>query len=424
MLNTTFIKEPLSQKNLLFSVLIGISIVISLAFAYIYSASASGNIVKITSKWGQMENPTIAIDNSDNTILAWQAKGEKSYEIMFQKFDNYGIPVGFPKRANRYRPNDQQNPRIAMGKDGDYVMVWQSYQQDGSGTGIYGRHFSADGKKISDEFRANTFLIGNQSNPDIAMNEAGQYVIVWMSEGQNGFLKDIHAQIFNSEGEKIGKEIKVSSGERRIEDSPSVAIDRKGNFMVVWQGYKNDDWNIYGQIFDSTGNRKSDNDILVNKTTEFEQQHPDVVTIASNKFMVVWSNQTLHDILETTMENISGQIFMTSGNKSRNEFMITSPIFGHQEHPSVTQISLSEAYITWENYFKHGDDANAWNIYGKVMLSNGTGNSDLEQISDVTDRWNKNPMIASNGDREIGVIWTSLNHKKYKTAIHYKKISD
>lgn len=411
-----------SKRNTFLFVLLGISILVSIVFAYILMANAGSNIIKITSKWGQMKNPTIAIGGLGDTVLVWQDKGGQTYEIMYQIFNASGMPVGVPGRANRYRPNDQSNPSVAMDESGNFIIVWQSYKQDGSGAGIYARNFSYDGKSVTKEFRANTYVIGSQSYPNVAMSDSGDFVITWVSEQQNGYVKDIHAQIFNSMGEKIGKEIKVGTGVHEIEDTPSVSMDKYGNFIIVWQGRDKNDWNIYGQIFDINGNRVSESDILINTTTDCNQKQPDVSIMGSSQFIVVWNNQSMHDVLEVTMENINGQIFKKTGSKSGGEFEITSPTFGHQEHPSVTQTAFSEAYVSWGNYNKNGTNSNEWAIYGQAVRSNGTNSGEMVKISADEDRWNKSPVVASNGDGVLGVIWTSLNHVKYKKAVHYKKL--
>ncbi len=422
MTNNSFIQQFSSKRNILLSLLLGISMIISMVFVYKFSANAAQNIIKITSKWGQMGNPVIGIGGPGNTVLVWQDSGGKSYEIMYQIFDGSGMPVGIPGRGNKYRPNDQSNPAIAMDKYGNFIIVWQSYKQDGSGAGIFARSFSHDGKIITKEFRANTYLIGNQAYPDIAMNDSGDFVITWISEGQNGFAKSIHAQMFNSMGERVGKEIKVGSSAYDVEDSSAISIDKYGNFMIVWESREESDWNIYGQIFDYNGNRVSESDILINTTTDYDQEHPDISTIGSSQFMVVWKNESMHDILESSMENINGQVFNKTGSKSGDEFEITSATLGHHEHPSITQTSSSKAYVTWENYSKNGSNSKTWCIYGQVVQSNGTISGDFEKISDDADRWNKAPVVASNGESVLSAIWTSLNHKKYKRAIHYKRL--
>ncbi|MDO5309716.1 MAG: trypsin-like peptidase domain-containing protein [Planctomycetia bacterium] len=50
-----------------------------------------------------------------------------------------------PTRANVYTDGAQQYPSVAMDADGDIVVVWESYNQDGSGWGVFGRRFLSNG---------------------------------------------------------------------------------------------------------------------------------------------------------------------------------------------------------------------------------------------------------------------------------------
>ena len=47
-------------------------------------------------------------------------------------------PVGVETQVNTYTSNQQTNPKIAADAAGDYVVVWTSYGQDGSQDGVYG----------------------------------------------------------------------------------------------------------------------------------------------------------------------------------------------------------------------------------------------------------------------------------------------
>ena len=46
--------------------------------------------------------------------------------------------------------------RGAMTPSGDYILVWQSGGQDGTGIGIYGQRYNAEGIALAPEFRVNT----------------------------------------------------------------------------------------------------------------------------------------------------------------------------------------------------------------------------------------------------------------------------
>jgi hypothetical protein len=73
-----------------------------------------------------------------------------------------------------------------MDAAGDFVVVWRSGGQDGNGDGIFGQRFTSNGAKLGGEFQVNTYTTGNQDGPAVAMDAAGNFVVVWRSEGQDG----------------------------------------------------------------------------------------------------------------------------------------------------------------------------------------------------------------------------------------------
>jgi hypothetical protein len=68
---------------------------------------------------------------------------------------------------------------------GEFLSVWQSYEEDGSGFGIFARRFQADGTAIGDPFPVNVTTVGNQQAPTVASDGNGGFVIAWQNEDIN-----------------------------------------------------------------------------------------------------------------------------------------------------------------------------------------------------------------------------------------------
>ncbi len=88
-------------------------------------------------------------------------------------------------RVNTYTTNDQISPAVAMDSDGDFVIVWQSREQDGDHFGIFAQRYSKDGTPAGNEFQVNTYTTNQQARPAVAMDADGDFVVVWHSEGQD-----------------------------------------------------------------------------------------------------------------------------------------------------------------------------------------------------------------------------------------------
>ena len=83
-----------------------------------------------------------------------------------------------------------------MDAEGDFVVAWESYGQDGSKYGIYAQRFNASGHAQGSEQRVNTYTQDSQRQPSVAMDSAGDFVVAWESYGQDGFKYGIYVQRF------------------------------------------------------------------------------------------------------------------------------------------------------------------------------------------------------------------------------------
>ena len=99
-----------------------------------------------------------------------------------------GQPVGPEFLVNTYTTGDQGQPVAAMDSSGDFVVVWTSLAaQDGSGFGIFGQRYDSSGASAGPEFPVNSYTTSQQFNPSVsAAAAAGDFVAMWMSAGQDG----------------------------------------------------------------------------------------------------------------------------------------------------------------------------------------------------------------------------------------------
>src|SRR5207244_9162179 len=83
-------------------------------------------------------------------------------EVFGQVFDADGTPQGTEFQVNTYTTNSQRGASVAVDGTGNFVVVWNSYGQDGSDYGVFARRFQADGTAIGAEFQVNTYTTSAQ----------------------------------------------------------------------------------------------------------------------------------------------------------------------------------------------------------------------------------------------------------------------
>jgi hypothetical protein len=99
--------------------------------------------------------------------------------------------------VNSHNYGDQFNPRISsIGLD--CLLAWTSLGQDGSREGVFGRFVHKDGSLIGKEFIVNTTTVGQQMQPAVVSDRAGQFMVVWTSFTGSPNNFDLFAQRYGN----------------------------------------------------------------------------------------------------------------------------------------------------------------------------------------------------------------------------------
>jgi hypothetical protein len=140
---------------------------------------------------------------------------------------------------------------VAADSSGNFVVVWLSGGQDGSGYGVFGQRYASSGAPLGPEFLVNTYTQNYQSSPSVAPDPSGGFVVVWSSYGQDGSSEGVFGQRYLSSGAPTGSEFRVSTYTTGVQDAASVAADSSGNFVVVWMSIPQDGsgYGIFGQRY-------------------------------------------------------------------------------------------------------------------------------------------------------------------------------
>ena len=115
------------------------------------------------------------------------------------------VLLGPELQVNTYTTNDQARPAVAADAAGNFVVVWDSVGQDGNGQGVFARFHDATGAPIgAAEFRVNSYTTGDQRTPRIAATPSGEFIVVWESWGQDGPAGAIFARRYDGAGTPLG----------------------------------------------------------------------------------------------------------------------------------------------------------------------------------------------------------------------------
>ena len=242
---------------------------------------------------GDQRDPRVAADYYGNFVVVWSSTHAGSSQILARRFDPTGTPAGPEFLVNTYTTGAQTSPDVAMNVE-SFVVVWSSAPagveagHDGSGSGIFGQRYSANGTPDGPEFQVNTYTTGEQTSPAIGMTY-GPFDVMWRSEGQDGSLGGIFGQRFGTGGPE-GAEFQVNTYTPGDQTTPDVAMSNTGTF-ATWatEGVDGSDLGISGRLF-AFGPMGPE--FQVNTYTTGPQRNP---RVAANgfwqDFVVVWESE-------------------------------------------------------------------------------------------------------------------------------------
>ncbi len=287
--------------------------------------------------------PAVATESDGDFVVTWRSPHDGStYGIFAQRYASSGAKVGTEFQNNTYVFDAQQLPDIASDQDGDFVVVWESYTQDGSGYGIFGQRWNSSGASVGTEFQINTYTPNSQRRPVAAVDADGDFVVVWESV-QDGDALGVFGQRFASGGARVGTEFQVNSYTTSDEESPAVAVDATGNFVVAWnrqQGLGFDD--IFGQRFASDGTPVG-MEFQINTYTNLAQNTAAIALQPGGGFLVLWSSNGQ----DGNSDGIFGQHFSAAATKLGAEFQVNSYTPSAQNVPKVAVAPNGSTVATW-----------------------------------------------------------------------------
>ncbi|MGE3935403.1 MAG: hypothetical protein AB7F67_19230 [Rhodospirillaceae bacterium] len=201
----------------------------------------SGESLVNTFTTNNQDDPDVAAFGDGSFVVAWestqQASSTSADDIFAQRYDAFGNKFGPEFRVNTTTTSDQNEVAVEALDNGRFVFVWESFEQDGSGEGVFGRLYNADGSPATGEFQVNTFTTGDQRDPRVASLADGGFIVTWESVNQDGSGQGVYAQAYNADGTRDGAEFRVNAFTTSEQGNPAVARLNGTGAAVAWESF-------------------------------------------------------------------------------------------------------------------------------------------------------------------------------------------
>jgi hypothetical protein len=251
---------------------------------------------------GTQAYPSVGINGSGKFVVVWQDNRGGNYQIYGRRFTALGVPFD-PGFKISDVGGDNTNPQIAMNSEGFFAVVWQN-RLNGN---IYGQRFSPLGLRMGGNFRVNATTKTIQNNPTIALNDFNQLVIAWQ-DSISAHPNLIRAQVYDPNGNPLFPEdIIVNDDEgsctqgfrpfsnewSSIHLAVNLAMNKKGNAVVLWSDQRNYADQFYGQVLDPEGNPVGKNFQIGAGFSVNINNPPGVALDSAGNFVVSWTTDSI-----------------------------------------------------------------------------------------------------------------------------------
>ncbi|MDH3913468.1 MAG: VCBS repeat-containing protein [Rhodospirillales bacterium] len=315
--------------------------------------------------------------------------------------DALGGPVSPKFQVNDFTTHNQTDPAVAMDASGDFVVAWASYEQDGDGSGVFAQRFDAAGATQGFAFQVNSFTTNHQSKPAVAMDANGDFVVAWRSTGQDGDSYGVFAQRFDVAGVAQGPEFQVNSYTAGKQMSAAVAMDAHGDFVVAWSSYgqDGDGTGVFARRYDAAGVAQGP-EFQVNSFTTSSQGAPALAMDAKGDFAVAWASSAQ----DGSDFGVFAQRFDAVGVAQGPEFQVNSYTSSGQFEPAVGLDADGDFVVAWTSA---GQDGDGWGVFAQRFDAAGVAEGREFQVNTVTAGTQIRPTVAMDASGDFIVAWMS-----------------
>ncbi|HYW80402.1 MAG TPA: hypothetical protein VE890_12535, partial [Thermoguttaceae bacterium] len=346
---------------------------------------------------------SVAIDADGDFLVTWtnfhDGDGNGIFEdqdIYARRYNAVGQAMGAPFRVNTFTSGTQKWSSAAVDADGDFVITWSSYNQEGTGGGqlglgfgVYARRYDSTGEPLGPEMLVNTTTAGNQQYASVAMDADGDFVVTWTSS-QNGLNNDIYMRAFDAAAGVFGPETLVNTTAAGDQVYSDVAINLAGQSAVVtWSSSGAQDGSGFGVYATTFGIGAlgavgaTSGELLVNTTTLGDQRFSSVSMDHQGAFTVAWSgfgNQLYQS--DPSQSGVFFQRFGQTGNQIGGEVRANFGTEGNQFAPSIGSDGEGNFIIAFTAQDAVGGPLNVYRSLGTDYVSMPDNDGPL--VTDVT----------------------------------------
>jgi len=313
-----------------------------------------------------------------------------------------GYTPGSVSLVNADSDGDQNSQSVTALSDGGYVIVFTDWSKDGSSAGIFARRFNASGQAVGSEFRVNTTTLYRQDYPFVSATADGGFVVAWYSNHNGGNYysggdADLYVQRYDSSGNAVGGETKLSYTSNSQDYNPQIAGLANGGYVITW--YAQDSGNtpdVAAQAYDANGNTVGST-FVVNTYTSNNQTGSTITALADGGYIITWDG---YGAANTGVPLTYGQRFDSSHLRVGSNFVISNY---QSSGTSVTELRDGGFVVSFTAYVP---SVGQWGLYFQRFDAAGVAVGTETRVSPLNESGHQSPNIVSLNGGGFIVVWS------------------
>jgi hypothetical protein len=306
------------------------------------------------------ENPQLA-PLQEGFVAAWsERQSEDESMALARLFSSSGVPRGEPIELAPSSRGDHSSVALAAAPDVGFFASWSTFRSGGTNFDIAARFFDVGGNPLTDEIMVNATTDYDQLGSALVVLADGNVLIAWHSFHQDGSKQGLFARLFSPAGVALDEAFPLNRHTPGSQWSPTLAALPQGGFVAGWSGLGSvDKSGVFGRRFDATG-KPLGPEFLINQFTRAQQQEPDVAAFADGRILFGW--ESWHDP-ENECE-VMLRWYDANGLPMGDSFQVNTERWEGQGDPAIAILPDGRAFAVWYSY---GQDGSERGIFGRVL---------------------------------------------------------
>jgi len=279
-------------------------------------------------------SPAVAFNGAHNAVVWYDLHpGAGGYDIYAARVNGEGVLLDPLSIALSTSAIPQRRPKAASG-EAEFLVVWDEIRD--RSRGIHGIRLTPEGGVLDTLGIRVSPAGGDQSVPAVARGTR-DFLVVW-EEGRNRD-RDVRGARVKADGAVMDPTGILISGASWEQCAPEVASDGD-DFLVVWQDWRNSDYDIYcarvshsGTLLDTTG--------IAACTADGWQATP-AVACNGTDYLVLWQSRATGDY------DLYGARISPQGVVLDPEGFVISAAPGVQQQPAVASDG-ADFLVVWSD---------------------------------------------------------------------------